>query len=1186
MNRLLAITILLCSNSFLISKEITKEQAELVAKAFYSKHISTEFIYIGDIKFNNTFELKNNYYNGIYVFNFKKGGFVLISGSDNIVPILGYSPTGVFTKTDHSPDLDTLINKYIQGINESKGNDPQAKTLWNLYTQAYNQNDIIQPKPGLVSDEVQPLLKTNWGQSWPYNTGCPADEAGPKGHAMVGCTALALGQVLKYHNYPEKGYGRHSYYTFFNKEKYGLLSADLGNTIYNWSNMPDTVREPNDDVSTLLYHCGVVLNMEYGPEGSGAGWGNIHDILINYFDYSASAELIFSRDYDTESWESILKNELADKRPIIYAGDGQYISNGHVFILDGYQNNNYFHCNWGWNGHNNGYFILDMLKIGIYDFSYHQVAVIGVKPNDGSTLVGNKILGPGNIELKENLAIRDDIQLTILPNTTFSFEAGTKLKVYGTLQAIGGINDSIKMEPNNSGTGWGGIKIINYNDMMKDNKPSEIQCLKISGVKNIKEIAGKPIGESMGGGLSLINVPYANIRNTRITNCESAEGGGIWTYNSNLEVSNCLIDNNRGPQGGGGTFFRHSTVNLSGNTLRNNTANHGGGMNIFFCKNSRVVNNSIYANNAERGGGLILTLNDSCYFSNNLIYNNEASDKGGGIYYNISTGPDIPSSISFLINNTVCNNIAVEGGGIFFRSSPISYNCIYYGNKIKESIAGHYTGNIISNQVYLDEGVDPSFFYCDVEGSASLFRGPGAGVNYTGEYKNCLAVNPHIVKTTGGVGTKIASFASNWMLNTGSPLINKGTPDITQLQLPEYDIYGNKRINQGTIDIGAIEFNPESAILPGQPQIVFPLTDAINISINPSLKWNSTNAEKYYIQISKNSIFHGTLSYSDSTACDSFSVFGLEPNTKYYWRVKAANVFGATSWSESSFRTIMPLPSVPLLVSPIDGLNNIRDSIELCASSPLAEKYIFQTASDADFNEIINQDTIINSCTKIKNLEKGEIYYWRVQAQNASGFSPFSKSNRFMTYIPSPDSLKIKLTGNNIVELTWLYDTGIKAGFILERKHAYSYYNLDTLEYNVRSYRDSALTDNVSYHYRIRAFKTIHSLYSNEVQTILSGIGETMALNFSLDQNFPNPFNPTTTIRYTIPEESRVKIIVLNPLGKKVAELVNAVQTAGYYENIFNASKLPSGAYIYTISVLTLDGQKVKNLTKKMLLLK
>ena len=84
----------------------------------------------------------------------------------------------------------------------------------------------------------------------------------------------------------------------------------------------------------------------------------------------------------------------------------------------------------------------------------------------------------------------------------------------------------------------------------------------------------------------------------------------------------------------------------------------------------------------------------------------------------------------------------------------------------------------------------------------------------------------------------------------------------------------------------------------------------------------------------------------------------------------------------------------------------------------------------------------------------------------------------------------------------------------------------------------------------------------------------------SLSQNYPNPYNPSTTISYSIPAPSLVSLKIFNILGQEITTLVNEEKSAGNYEVNFNASNLPSGVYIYKMKA----GEYVQ--TRKMILLK
>ncbi len=89
-----------------------------------------------------------------------------------------------------------------------------------------------------------------------------------------------------------------------------------------------------------------------------------------------------------------------------------------------------------------------------------------------------------------------------------------------------------------------------------------------------------------------------------------------------------------------------------------------------------------------------------------------------------------------------------------------------------------------------------------------------------------------------------------------------------------------------------------------------------------------------------------------------------------------------------------------------------------------------------------------------------------------------------------------------------------------------------------------------------------------------------MVNGFNLLQDYPNPFNSTTTIKYDLPADGLVTIEVFDLLGKKITTLVNEIKPIGTYELVFNASSLASGVYVYKLQA----GNFISS--KKMLLLK
>ena len=131
--------------------------------------------------------------------------------------------------------------------------------------------------------------------------------------------------------------------------------------------------------------------------------------------------------------------------------------------------------------------------------------------------------------------------------------------------------------------------------------------------------------------------------------------------------------------------------------------------------------------------------------------------------------------------------------------------------------------------------------------------------------------------------------------------------------------------------------------------------------------------------------------------------------------------------------------------------------------------------------------------------------------------------------------------------------------------------NNSWIDYNVIV--GSPKTSQFNYYYRVTSMSGDNeSAVSNEVSCKSNSIWKesvdnynTVSYKYGLSDNYPNPFNPTTKIKYTLKEKGRVQIKVFNALGQTVADLVNEVKPEGEHFVIFNPDNLPSGIYLYTI---------------------
>lgn len=291
-------------------------------------------------------------FKNLYIFNGEEG-FVVISADDRVQPILGYSLTGTFVVDEMPENLKWWLQGYSDQIQDLKGtriHNQLAESEW---------NSLLNGTPSKTTHEVvvEPLLTTTWDQNYPYNYYCP------EGHVYAGCVACAMAQVMNYWKCPTTGNGNYKY----EHDTYGELTANFGETTYQWDNMPSSISSTSDQdeinaIATLMYHCGVAVDMNYGPSGSSAYSNDVPNALINYFGYSNSTTSVSRSAFSDAEWIAFLQHELDEGRPLYYSGNNS--NSGHAFVCDGYCSDNTFHFNWGWSGNQNGYWHIGALNPG------------------------------------------------------------------------------------------------------------------------------------------------------------------------------------------------------------------------------------------------------------------------------------------------------------------------------------------------------------------------------------------------------------------------------------------------------------------------------------------------------------------------------------------------------------------------------------------------------------------------------------------------------------------------------------------------------------------------------------------------------------------------------------------------------------------------------------------------------
>lgn len=333
-----------------------------------------------------------------YVFNVgDNDGFVIVSGDKRAKDILGYSDDGAFEIDKISDNFRSWLSGYEQEMKYLSTQDTGA-----------NQNVEIGNNSHLektFASSINPLLRNiKWNQDTPYNNLCPIIVASTGERAAVGCVATAMAQIMKYHQWPDVGVGSNSYKT--NTLKLDV-SADFSLSPYDWANMTDGYHRQSTEkekkaVATLMYHCGVSVNMDYGYSSTAFSY-NIANALIRNFKYDSNIQMYKREFYSQSEWIEMIKSELNAGRPIFYRGDSKDV--GHIFVCDGYDTQGLFHFNWGWSGMSDGYFelsALNPLSLGIgggssSGFNYDQAIIIGVQRPGVTTIPESYLLHFGGI---------------------------------------------------------------------------------------------------------------------------------------------------------------------------------------------------------------------------------------------------------------------------------------------------------------------------------------------------------------------------------------------------------------------------------------------------------------------------------------------------------------------------------------------------------------------------------------------------------------------------------------------------------------------------------------------------------------------------------------------------------------------------------------------------------------------
>lgn len=333
----------------------TVSEAEQVAAAFFHKQVADGSRKMAGeaLELTYTQMQKDQLTPAVYVFHHPQSGFVLLSADDRAVDVLGYTDTGEWP--EQLPEgLQFMLERYAEQITVESQKSKVESQKSKVESQKITDNSQFSTT---TYQYVAPLLKTTWGQDNPFNKQTPMINGQ---HCPTGCVATAIAQIMKYHEWPQKGTGQVSYR--WNRQ---TLVADFENTFYQWDKMKNSYNrsyttEQADAVATLMSQVGIAGEMDYALEGSGTNSQILYPALYNNLGYDKELTIKYVDGVGVSTALDLIQDNLLKGWPVYMTGMTDH-NEGHAFVCDGIQEDGKVHINWGWDGVCDGNFSLSAL---------------------------------------------------------------------------------------------------------------------------------------------------------------------------------------------------------------------------------------------------------------------------------------------------------------------------------------------------------------------------------------------------------------------------------------------------------------------------------------------------------------------------------------------------------------------------------------------------------------------------------------------------------------------------------------------------------------------------------------------------------------------------------------------------------------------------------------------------------
>ena len=376
-----------------------------------------------------------------YIFNAENNqGFVIVSGDDRMEEVLGYSDTGSLDLDNLPVGLQDLLDLYVSDM----------KALDDAGLTEPMQQTSSGPRKAISSGRtaVAPLIETHWNQGNPFCDSIPRLDTGDHigEYVSVGCSNVCIAQIMYYWKYAQLPSSGLPGYTSGNEQMkprpaLPYREFDFNKMAKMYKNVSTTTEQKREIAVFFKYlttSTKTIFSYHHGSVSIGADAA-----LRNSWGYTGTS-IERSTAYPVE-FNKLIYNDLAQGFPVFFSGKSE-IGAGHTFVIDGYDKDDFFHINWGWEAYCDGYFKLTPFNANNYstqtgNYSCTNARIcIGIRPKNSTVAytaaydVDVASLGLRTLSFSDNAnggtdILYDNLSATKDENGKFSFSKQLRTRV-------------------------------------------------------------------------------------------------------------------------------------------------------------------------------------------------------------------------------------------------------------------------------------------------------------------------------------------------------------------------------------------------------------------------------------------------------------------------------------------------------------------------------------------------------------------------------------------------------------------------------------------------------------------------------------------------------------------------------------------------------------------------------------